>query len=125
MKFTDLIGKRFSFYGACNNQFRLGGITWEAIEDEDDGYRSCLDTIKVVRSEEIFYQTPLAEVIVRETDKDVDSCRYHCDDPFDGYELVDVKDGHRWLVFGTNRDDEYYPWFVFSYQPKAITVDFL
>ena len=103
--------KIFKFYGAESNRFRLDDTFWEAIEDEDDGYRSLLDTIEVVNKNKIdktlLYDSPIAYVYVRETKTG----------EFNGYELVDVADGHIWLSIGTADYDEYYPYFVFRYTP--------
>ena len=105
----DLQGKKFGFYGVDNNCFKLGRKVYEAIENEDDGYRSFLESVEVVADEGIFFDRPLGYVEVK------------CSGPrnyFDGYLLVDVKDGHVWLRVGTDKCDDYYPYFVFDYQPK-------
>ena len=107
--------KIFKFYGAESNRFRLDDTFWEAIEDEVDGYRSLLDTIEVIDKDKIdktlLYDSPIANVYVRKTKTD----------EFNGYEFVDVADGHIWLSIGTADYDRYYPLFVFDYIPKAIS----
>ncbi len=46
MMFSELKGKPCSFYGIDNNRFRLdygdARFTFEAVEDESDGYRSMM-----------------------------------------------------------------------------------
>jgi hypothetical protein len=34
------------------------------------------------------------------------------------YRLIDVDDEHVWLAFGTDQTDQWYPFFVFEYNPK-------
>ena len=107
--FAGVIGKEFAFYGVDNECFKLGDQVFEALEDEDDGYRSYLGSVEVVNREGlIFFNTPLATVMVEEVD----------DAHSDGYQLVDVADGHVWLYFGTDHTDSWYPMFIFRYQPR-------
>ncbi len=104
----DLLGKKFGFYGVDNNCFKLGRKIYEAIENEDDGYRSYLDSIIVVNIDGIFFNKPLATVEVKAIEFN----------DFDGYVFEDTKDGHVWLRVGTDYCDDYYPIFIFDYQPK-------
>lgn len=105
----DMEGREFAFYGVCNNEFKLDDTVYEALEDEDDGYRSYLDTVIVKQSRGIFSSQPLARVrLETEDDKNIDVCK-----------LIDVSDGHVWLAFGTGDYDDYYPYFIFDYEPKA------
>ena len=106
--FDDLVNSTYWFYGVDSNQFKLNEIVWEAIEDEDDGYRSYLDSVVIKNSDGIFQRQKLAKVrIKRETEGDCE-----------GYKLVGVKDGWVWLRFGTDYTEDYYPMFVFEYKPK-------
>ncbi len=73
MNFDELIGEELKFYGVDNNRFCLkyGGrkTIFEAIEDENDGYRSCLGAVEI-RPEvdkSIFYQLPVATMLIRLT----------------------------------------------------------
>lgn len=104
INFDDLIGQTFKFYGAAEHQFKLNTTVWEAIEDESDGYRSYLGSVERKDSTAIFFRTSLANVILK----------------YDGdhYRLEDAADKHVWLKFGTDNSDDYYPMFVFSYEPK-------
>ena len=106
--FEEMVGKTFKFYGVNCNCFKLNTIVWEAIEDESDGYRSYLDSVVRINNTLVFSSREFARVRVEEDDN-----RY-----FDGYQLVDEKDNHVWLRFGTDYCDDYYPCFVFEYQPK-------
>lgn len=106
--FEDLVGQTVSFFGVNCNCFKLGNQVFEAIEDEDNGYRSYLQSVEVAQGNIVFPQHKLARVRVEE----------FCDGYFDGYRLVGVTDGHEWLRFGTDNIDDYYPGFIFYYQPK-------
>ena len=109
MKFEDTIGKTFKFYGVYNECFKLDNLVFEAIKDPADGYRSYLDAVLVTYDDElILFNRSIAVVQVVDV----------TDTLFDGYELVDVEDGHVWLRFGTDDTDDYYPCFIFDYTPK-------
>ncbi len=102
--FDDLIGKKMKFYGVDNNCFKLGNQVFEAVEDEDDGYRSYLDSVQLLDTDRlIFFDRPLDTVQVV--------------DQGDWFILLG-KDDHVWLRFGTDYADDYYPMFVFEYTPK-------
>jgi hypothetical protein len=104
------VGVCIDFYGVDNNCFKLGDHVFEAEEDESDGYRSCLREVHEVTNTGglIFFQTPIAKVVVQEA-RGID----------EGFRLLDVLDNHVWLEFGTDNTDDYYPYFVFNYYPKA------
>lgn len=109
-KIEDLYGKKVKFYGVWNECFKLGSTVFEAVEDEDDGYRSYLETIATrdKTSDMVFATRYIAEVFV------VQDCNgYH-----DGLRLIDADGGHTWLRVGTDDYDCYYPCFVFDYTPK-------
>ncbi len=113
MKFE--IGLEADFYGVDNNYFKLDDTVFEAEEDESDGYRSCMrDVSEVDVNNLIFFKTPIARVRV----EDKSEANYSSSDGFDGYQLVDVEDGHVWLVFGTDNYNDYYPSYIFNYIPK-------
>ena len=107
--FEDMVGKQFKFYGVNCNCFKLDKLVFEAVEDEDDGYRSLLDEVKIVdKGSMVFTRRMLGKVQVVDADEG----------DFEGWHLVDVDNGHRWLRFGTDHCDDYYPWFCFEYQPR-------
>lgn len=111
MNFEKAVGEVFGFYGIDGNTFKLGGHVFEAVEDENDGYRSMLGEVATRDNPSglIFFKRSIAKVKVVETNNSHE---------FVGYELVDVEDGHVWLRLGTDEYDDYYPCFIFSYQPK-------
>ena len=57
-------------YGVDGNSFKLDDCVFEAIEDESDGYRSCLEDIRMKDDTDglIFFKTPIALVEVLFTD---------------------------------------------------------
>ena len=109
MEFEELVGREFDFYGAAEHQFRLDDTTWEAIEDEDDGYRSYLGSIEIPKATTMLFGQPIARVRVT-----VDKTDQH-----NLYRLMDIDGRHTWLTFGTENTDDYYPWFTFLYEPKS------
>lgn len=103
-------GRTYKFYGAESNCFKLDDRVLRAVEDEDDGYRSYLETVEVVDTTNlIFFKEPLDTVTVVAV---VDSTG------IDGY-ILRAADGHCWLSFGTENWDDYYPYFVFDYTPRG------
>ena len=104
--------------GVCANCFKLvteegDERVFEALEDEQDGYRSSLAEVREVTdpvqlSALTFSPSPYATVI---------GSHYSGDD-FEGIMLVDETDDHVWLQIGTEKLDDYYPCFIFSYAAK-------
>ena len=107
-------GEVLGFYGVDGYDFKLGKTIFQAIEDEDDGYRSMLDEVESVdrKPEHVFFGRALDRVrveSVKHSENWID---------FSGYRIVSVVDGHVWLEIGTGYYDYYYPCFVFDYHPK-------
>lgn len=109
--FTMLIGSKASLYLPPNDpcRFQLGTIIFEVMEDESDGYRSSMQEVSIVLTG---CNTPanklLAEVMIKQDP--APDCDIYC--------LTDLKDGHIWLRFGTDHTDNYYPSFVYNWDPK-------
>lgn len=109
--FNSMVGKSANLY-YCNelNRFQLGTVIFEAIEDENDGYRSMLQEVIVVKDNAKTRKGDfLASVKIKQVTDPYD---------FEGWELVDEEDGHIWLKLGTNNADDYYPYFTFDFTPK-------
>ena len=104
------------FYGVDNERFKLGDVVYEVLDDPDDGYRSYLKSVVVTDGAGIFFPNPVATV--RAVPLETWKAYEYADGNFDGFALVDDA-GHRWLVFGTNTDDQYYPSFEFHYFPPV------
>lgn len=121
MKLKDLVGNKKldavdftsikGFYGNCNIiKFRLDGIVYCAKEDEEDGYRSSMQYLDVLDSDNVKNIFPAIDVI----------CAY--DDRY-GSDLLNIYDAEtRELVLevGTDNADEYYPFFVARFCPEAM-----
>lgn len=112
--FVDLKADNFTeydFYGVDGNYFKLDDIVFEVVEDEDDGYRSAMEGVRIVTDKRvveeklIFFDKMICKVVIKD------------DDEYDGYKLVDDS-GHIWLRFGTDSSDSYYPCFMFVYEAK-------
>lgn len=90
-----------------NGLFTLNGTTYEAVCDEDDGYRSYLECLKIVDTIPKQYDVPVLIVYV--------------DDAHDTrIEITDVRNGELVLEVGTKDLDDYYPSYLFRYTPENI-----
>ena len=112
-----LVGIDLDFYGAESQAFKIDGVVFEVLEDPDDGYRSHMAGV-LARSDRDynFYDKPFARIQIEKISNDVGS--QDAVEKMHGYRLVDVEDGHVWLMFGTEWYDDYYPMFRFEYKPK-------
>jgi len=112
-----LVGVDLDFYGAESQAFKVDGVVFEVLEDPDDGYRSHMAGV-FARPEKgyNFYSKPFATVRLEKID--VEERDEISVERIRGYRLVDIKDNHVWLAFGTEWYDDYYPMFRFEYTPK-------
>lgn len=96
--------------------------------DQSDGYRSSFGA-GVVRTqpEEAVFQFQHAPPLVRfeEVSQAPDPSYYHDDNDSEptmhdvrGFRLVDARDGHVWMEWGTDEYDSYYPSFYARFNPK-------
>lgn len=108
--FSKLEGTKANLYHNNRiNQFQLGSVIFEVIENEDDGYRSSLKEVAILDTNAIKLSNNfLAEVVIKNGNKD----------NFEGWLIEDENDGHIWLKFGTDNVDDYYPTFTFYFNPK-------
>ena len=103
IKFEDLVGLSGILCAVDGFKFRIGNLTFEAIEDENDGYRSCLNEIQVVEN-----IRPVFRENVRIT--------------YDGeYFQLFAENDKCVLKIGTDHHDDYYPCFVFEWEPQNLT----
>lgn len=124
--FDLLLGCKVKFYGVCGNAFKIDDLVFEAMEDENDGYRSCLGAIDVKDEQKdglIFFKKHVAVCKLTHYCGPDDYVpvegEYHFHrEGIDFYRLTD-RSGHVWLEFGTDNTDDYYPCFIFRYNPKA------
>lgn len=108
--FDKLVGLKASlYYENHSNQFQLGSVLFEVIEDENDGYRSSMQEVQVVDTNHPRKDGDYLGPVVIE--------KFYTGD-YDGYIIRDENDGHQWLLFGTSNHDDYYPCFSFNFTPK-------
>ena len=111
----------YSFYGVNGTEFKLGNIVFEAIEDEDDGYRSYLDSVPMVKSDSVFFKRPLINVYYDSYVQQYSKNEYQ---DYEGGFVLKDETGHVWLTVCTDHGDSYYPYFVFEYTPREDLKDF-
>ena len=122
--FAALEGMTLEYFGADDaaHEFKVDGIIFKVLEDPNDGYRSCLGVIEYgEQSDSIFFQRSLAKVRIETYEGRTHEGSWSQSDQ--GYQLVDIEDGHVWLEFGTDNTDDYYPYFVFRHTPKEPTIE--
>jgi hypothetical protein len=131
MELKDLVGKHILSGVDMNNEsikqwgnyfedcqvinFVLDGITYTAIEDPDDGYRSTMR--KIVTSDKVVSNIFAGqEVLAKMREND----RYQENDILD---LVDVVTGKIVLSVGTGNTNDYYPYWVAEFTPENMGVN--
>ena len=102
----------------CLN-FILDDLTYTAVEDPNDGYRSSMDAL-IVSGKKLTNTFDPIEVIVSYADKKVGSWG---NDKCDILEFIDAKNGKKVLEVGTGDTDDYYPYFVASWMPENLSVN--
>jgi hypothetical protein len=128
MKLKDLIGKH-KFSGIDFNSesiknyadnfedcqvvnFILDGKTYTAIEDPDDGYRSCMKEIKegTAKIKNTFASVQVLGIMKPDGD-------YNKNDIL---QLYNISNGKIVFEVGTENTDDYYPCWVASFTPENI-----
>lgn len=129
MELKDLIGEHYlsgidlydvppeDSWGSTGNAFRfiLDGITYEAIEDPSDGYRSQLKEIMISETP-VNYNFPPQKVIGKMKDND----ESYSNDVLEFYDPVTDK---LVLAIGTMNWDDYYPWCVLDWHPENLNIN--
>ena len=109
-------GKRCDEYAwrASINQFffTLDGVTYAATEDENDGYRSCMDKLEILDEKPVIMFDPIDVV-----------CHMQKDDNSDILEMIDIRNGKTVLLVGTDYYDSYYPCFINEWIPENLAVN--
>lgn len=93
-------------------KFTLDGVTYLAIEDEDDGYRSFMRELQV-SSEPC--NTPLPDILIR--------CEYEDGIERDILKIYEVASGNLILEMGTDSTDDYYPYCIMRYYPERLSIN--
>lgn len=126
IEFKDMIGKTLPFYGVYGKRFKIGKYVFNCVELPAfliGSYR--LHQVVFVAKQDKGGNFPrcLARVVIEEINRKTWTRKP--DEPVrnvdTGYRLVDVKTGHIWLQMGTDYEDDYYPSFVFDYNPPEKT----
>lgn len=135
MELKDLVGRHLlsgldsvqeeveNGYGGYNDtvnviRFVLDGITYKAIEDPDDGWRSYLGELNV-STEPVRFQFPPQEV----------ECRMRPDTDGDWPEsgnvlqMFDVFTNKIVLEIGTDTSDDYYPCCILHWYPQNLAIN--
>jgi hypothetical protein len=121
VKLCDLVGEHVlsgletgtrDVYGeTCNCvKFTLDGVTYVAVEDPDDGYRSYMNGLYIVE-EKCKVALPDIEVFCRMRDNGSD----------DVLVFHDCLNGNEILAIGTEDYSDYYPICIFDYHPENMS----
>lgn len=98
-------GGHFENCGVC--LFTLDGITYKAVENPDDGYRSYMDELEI------------SDVAPRYSFDGVDVICYMQENDYNDILVIrDAYNGKIILEVGTEMYDDYYPVCHFLYQPE-------
>ncbi len=102
----------------CNYvKFRLDGVTYMAVEDPDDGYRSCCRELEIVDGE---CRTSLPGIIVECKMRDDVHDDIWGTEENDILEFYDIDNKQMFMAVGTGNTTDYYPYFVFEYIPEVL-----
>ncbi len=91
--------------------FILDGVAYTAMEDPEDGYRSCLGDIieepdtSIVKNR--FAPIRVVAIMSDESDAEV-------------LQLIEIESGSIILEVGTRNTSDYYPWFVADFFPDRL-----
>ena len=95
--------------------FILDGVTYTAIEDPEDGYRSCMKEINV--SDAAITNNFPGQCVIATMRPDED---YEKNDILD---LIDAVTGKVVLSVGTENTDNYYPYWVALFSPENMAIN--
>ena len=94
-------------------RFRLDGKVYTVIEDPEDGYRSSMREIVLLKGKKMVnYFSPVAVVGHYVNARGCESC--------DILELISITSGKVILEIGTDNTGDYYPSFVGNFSPENI-----
>lgn len=93
-------------------KFTLDGVTYLAIEDPDDGYRSFMQELRIV-SEPRKVALPNVNVM----------CHYSGESDSDILEFYECATKNLIMRIGTDEIDNYYPYCVMEYYPEKLSIN--
>ena len=98
----------------CNYvKFTIDGITYMALEDPDDGYRSYMNELEIVEEP---CKIKLPNILV--------CCHMKGDGEWAKNDIlifVDIENGKTILEIGTENYDDFYPYCVLNYYPENMS----
>ena len=114
---SEAIKDHFGDYQNCSVcRFRLNGTIYIAIEDPEDGYRSCMRDLIVGDETEIKNCFEPINVVGVHF---IENCCESCDILY----LIDIATGKIVLEVGTVRTSDYYPCYVASFHPENMCIN--
>lgn len=103
----------------CNYvKFRLDGVTYMAVEDPDDGYRSMCRNLEVVDEE---CRTKLPNILIECKMRDDIHDSIWGTQKNDILEFYDTNNKQMFMAVGTGDTDDWYPYFNFEYIPEVLS----
>ena len=114
--FSEQPIKRWSYFEDSQViNFVLDGVTYTAVEDPDDGYRSSMESL-YVSDAVVSNQFPPCQVLCVFEDK----CSYG---EAEILQMIDESTGLIVLEVGTENIDDYYPGFVGNFHPENMAIN--
>lgn len=109
---TGVLARKYDFWeDECNYiKFTLDGVTYLAIENPDDGYRSYMNELEV-SEEPCKIKLPNIEVVCTM----MGDTKYESNDVL---QFVDVLSGKEIMSVGTENYNDYYPYCHLEYHPE-------
>lgn len=121
---VDEENRKIEHYGGLEDcqciNFVLDGVTYTAIEDSSDGYRSTLDGI-MVSQEKVKNDFLPVEVLVVYREKG--DSEWSTNNDCEILDFFDTKNGKKIMEIGTDNSDDYYPSFVANWQPENLSIN--
>ena len=117
---VDEINRKFEHWGSMEDcqciNFVLDGITYTAIENPVDGYRSSMEGI--IKSDDVVSNTfqPIEVTVFYRIKNEYDS---DCDI----LDFFDANNGKQIMEIGTDNTDDYYPSFVANWTPENLSAN--
>lgn len=93
-------------------KFTLDGVTYLAIEDEDDGYRSYMRELQISSDP---CKILLPDILVR--------CEYSDESAHDILNFFELESGNLIMRIGTMDTDDYYPYCMLDYHPERLSIN--
>lgn len=97
-------------------RFRLDGVVYTAIESPDDGYRSSLGSLFVSPDDKLTNVFPPIRVLARMKGNENSYVN-------DTIQFLDMVTGKVVMEVGTDNTDDYYPWFVGTFNPENMATN--